>query len=55
MAKTKTGIRYYSRHDMEDVRKHFEKLIYRAYSKYLIEEIKIEKVDNESRLKNVIQ
>jgi hypothetical protein len=48
MGETNSGVRYYSRHDLEDVRKHFEKKVYEEYSKYLVEKITIERIDEKS-------
>ena len=48
MGKIQTGIRYDSRHDMEDVRQSFEKKVYEIYAKYLVEKIKLERVDSDS-------
>jgi hypothetical protein len=45
MGETKSETRYYSKHDKEDVRQHFEKKVYEIYPKYLVENIDIERVD----------
>jgi hypothetical protein len=50
MGETKQGVRYYSRHDMEDVKKHFETRVYEIYPKYLVDCISVEKiVDGEEK------
>jgi hypothetical protein len=49
MGESKSGIRYYTRHNTEDVRKHFEKKVYGTYPNYLVEKILIESCGNVER------
>ena len=47
MGEAKTGIRFDSRHNIEDVTAHFQKKVYDYYSKYLVNSIPVEKITEE--------